>query len=515
MGKWLKKIASRRVAKPNSFLARLRRDSRGNTLAMAGAALVPIAGMIGSGLDMSRAYMAQAKMQNACDAAALGARREMSGTVFDADARTEGERFFDFNFPSTTMNAQNVTRTISQSTTDSSTVEVRASADIPTSVMALFGKDFIPISVECDANQDYGNNDIMVVLDVTGSMNSSPSTGGSSKISRLRTGAIGLYRALAGATNTRTRYGFIPYSQSVNIGRDLDLNWVRDPAEYLQNICVWDADDEEWDCTGNGYELVEVDHSSSWLDDWRGNGSYTTNVGSGCIEERATIGQSGSPISISTNVSRDDLDLVSTSNPDRKWAPYDASATHGESNSRCPRPARRLAEYASESAYQSAIDATTGYVSGNTYHDIGLIWASRYISSTGMFASDNPETFNGVPVAKHIVFLTDGEMCPSQGIYSTYGVHDQEPRISGTAAPISGCGNNALRGLHSARFLSACSQAKSMGMTVWVIAFDVTDTTDIAPCATSSGHFYTSDGTDLESVFEQIGAGIGRLRLTQ
>jgi len=54
-----------------------------------------------------------------------------------------------------------------------------------------------------------------------------------------------------------------------------------------------------------------------------------------------------------------------------------------------------------------------------------------------------------------------------------------------------------------------------MGMTVWVIALDVTNTDEIEPCATSSGHFYTSDGSDLEAVFTQIGQGIGRLRLTQ
>ena len=54
-----------------------------------------------------------------------------------------------------------------------------------------------------------------------------------------------------------------------------------------------------------------------------------------------------------------------------------------------------------------------------------------------------------------------------------------------------------------------------MGMTVWVIALDVAAVGAIAPCATSSGHFFTSDGSDLESVFSRIGAGIGRLRLTQ
>jgi Flp pilus assembly protein TadG len=472
---------------------------------------VPIAGIIGSGLDISRGYLAQAKLQNACDAAALAARRTMSGDTWSSGARTEGERFFDFNFPSDTMSAENLTRTVAQSTSDASMVTVTASADIPTTVMSLFGNDEIAISVTCDADQDYGNNDIMVVLDVTGSMNDAPSSGGTAKINRLRDGAIGLYRALAGATNTRTRFGFIPYSQTVNVGRDLNSNWVRDPADYQQNICVWrySYSGGYWDCTGNGYQLEEVDHSSYWLNNWRGNGSYTINVTSGCVEERASIGQSGDPITISTNVSQADIDQVSTSNPAQQWSPYDPSAQESESggySSHCVRPARRLAEYSSESAYQAMINSTTALVGGYTYHDLGIMWAARYLSSTGMFASSNPEEYNDVPVQKHIVFMTDGRLEVTDRIYTSYGV-DRYDRRLGTSGYINT--------RHVSRFQSACNRAKSMGMTIWVIALDVTNTTDIEPCATSAGHFYTSDGTDLEEVFERIGAGIGRLRLTQ
>ena len=65
-------------ARRKGFLTRLARDVRGNTLAIVGAALVPLAGMIGSGVDMSRAYMAKTRLQSACDAAALAGRRVMT-----------------------------------------------------------------------------------------------------------------------------------------------------------------------------------------------------------------------------------------------------------------------------------------------------------------------------------------------------------------------------------------------------------------------------------------------------
>ena len=43
------------------WFRRLLADRTGNTLAIVAAALVPITAMIGSGLDMSRAYMAKSR----------------------------------------------------------------------------------------------------------------------------------------------------------------------------------------------------------------------------------------------------------------------------------------------------------------------------------------------------------------------------------------------------------------------------------------------------------------------
>ena len=60
-----------------SFLARLRRDKSGNTLAIAAAAFIPLVGIIGSGVDMSRLYIVKTRLQHACDAGALAGRKAM------------------------------------------------------------------------------------------------------------------------------------------------------------------------------------------------------------------------------------------------------------------------------------------------------------------------------------------------------------------------------------------------------------------------------------------------------
>lgn len=512
MHHWWNRQKAERVSDRPSLLGRLRSDSRGNTLAMLAAAMVPIAAMVGSGLDMSRAYMAQAKLQNACDAAALAARREMVGNTWSDAAQAEGERFFEFNFPAGTMNAEDLEYDVEQSATDDGTVEVTASANVPTTVMSMFGKQHIPISVECDASQDYGNNDIMVVLDVTGSMNDPASSGGGTKIARLRTAAMGLYRALEDANDTRTRFGFMPYSMTVNVGRDLRDQDIRGTTRYWQErqVCTRWRNNGTCRTYSDVYDLWDVpiaDSGWSSISAWR-------NSSSACVEERPTVGSAADPIRIDQSVSRADIDSVATGSSDTalQWGRYVPTEVERRSNGNqvstyaCPARASRLRTYANATEYQNAINAATANVGGNTYHDIGITWGARYLSSTGMFASDNPEEFNDVPVSKHIVFLTDGNLQVSASGYSAYGYEDEEIRL---------LGGQSQNNRHINHFLSSCSRAKSMGMTLWVIALDVDHTEDIAPCASSADHFYTSNGSDLEEVFQAIGQGIGRLRLTR
>lgn len=487
------------------FLARILRDHSGNALAIMAAALIPITGVIGSGLDMGRAYMVKAKLQTACDAAALASRRSMAGGQLKQPAIDEGARFFNFNFPEGTMGTKPVDLDIAASAADASVVEVKANTDVPTTLMAIFGIETLPVDVECSADQDYVNNDIMMVLDVTGSMNCTAGTNCSyaaseqsnSRLSRLRNAASALYRALQGANGVRTRYGFLPYSMTVNTGANLDRAWLRNPASYARYTQV----------NGSGacktWSTSSVSHPDNWF----------SSVWEGCIEERSTYSQAGqSTIRISGDVDQADIDAVSTSNDNLKWQPYDDVATDGERGTFanltrfCPARASRLSPYATEQAFQVAVNGSLSRVGGYTNHDIGIMWGMRYLSGTGMFQADNPEEINDIRVARHIIFLTDGEMTADSFNYSSFGIPDASDRMSGFGSLVS---------KHQTRFLNACNRARQMGATIWVIALDVGSTDDIRACASGDDHFFVSDGSDLDRVFDLIGKGIGRLRLTQ
>ena len=82
------------------WFARLVRDQKGNTLAMVGAALVPLAAMIGSGVDMSRAYMAKHRLQAACDAAALAGRQGDGERHSVHHGHQRGDQILQLQFPS-------------------------------------------------------------------------------------------------------------------------------------------------------------------------------------------------------------------------------------------------------------------------------------------------------------------------------------------------------------------------------------------------------------------------------
>ncbi len=223
------------------FLTRLARDIRGNTLAIVGAALVPLSAMIGSGVDMSRAYMAKTRLQSACDAGALAGRRIMQNDTMTEEVRAEARRFFNFNFRQGLYDTEPFTADVTRP--ESGTVRVTASTRIPTTIMRMFGFETLPLNVTCDASLNFVNTDVMLVLDVTGSM--AETLGGTQKIVALRDAVMALYDELAPiqtqleANGMRLRYGVVPYSTTVNVGaliREANPAHIADSVTYNSRV---------------------------------------------------------------------------------------------------------------------------------------------------------------------------------------------------------------------------------------------------------------------------------------
>ncbi|MGI4956614.1 MAG: TadE/TadG family type IV pilus assembly protein, partial [Janthinobacterium lividum] len=86
---------------------RLRRDVRGNTLIIMAAALIPMMALAGSSIDISRSYTVKVRLQQACDAGALAARKAMDGPTLSTAAQSAGASLFNSNFTDGMLQATN------------------------------------------------------------------------------------------------------------------------------------------------------------------------------------------------------------------------------------------------------------------------------------------------------------------------------------------------------------------------------------------------------------------------
>lgn len=221
------------------LLRLLRKNSSGNVLIITALCLVPLLMLIGSAVDISRATMAKSRLQNACDAASLAARRVMRNDTFDDTVSNTGRQFFAFNFPQRSFDTDTFTPQITRPS--AGVVRVAASTHIHNQIMNIFGFDKIALNVNCDASLNFVNTDVVLVLDVTGSM--ADAVGGTAKIAALRSAVMALYDELAPiqqqleAQGLRLRYGIVPYSSSVNVGR---LLYAANPA-YLTSTTSYQS----------------------------------------------------------------------------------------------------------------------------------------------------------------------------------------------------------------------------------------------------------------------------------
>lgn len=252
------------------------RDTRGNTMMLTAGALVPIVALVGSGVDIGRAYMAELRLQQACDAGVLAGRRAMQGGDYDSNAEGEANKMFAFNFPSGMYASSGVDfKSKAQGT---SNVVGEAKVTLPTDIMKIFGTKQFDLAVNCTAKLEISNADIMMVLDVTGSMATTNSGDSVNRISALKTATMNFFDTLTTADvgDGRLRFGVVPYSSSANVGQILyakNPDWLsnstRLPSRTAQAPNWINASTANNGSASNGSAYVVVD--------WANNGGTVSN----------------------------------------------------------------------------------------------------------------------------------------------------------------------------------------------------------------------------------------------
>jgi Flp pilus assembly protein TadG len=219
------------------LLRRLAHDRAGNTLAMIAAAVLPLLAMVGGGIDMGRSYLSQTRLQQACDAGVLAARKQLGSQVvttgeIPAEVETAGNQFFNVNFQAGSYGT--VGRSFAMTLEDGDAISGVASVEVPTTIMTIFGYTEVPVDVACEARLNFSNTDVMFVLDTTGSMEQTNPSDSVPRIDALRDVVKSFHSQLEGSKKpgTRIRYGFVPYSTNVNVGGLLRSDWLVDRWTY-------------------------------------------------------------------------------------------------------------------------------------------------------------------------------------------------------------------------------------------------------------------------------------------
>jgi len=228
------------------LLSRLIADQRGNTFFLVAAATLPLIGIVGSGIDIGRAYMADLRLQQACDAGALAGRRSMIGATYTAAHKAEATKMFSINFGEDTYGSTNIAFNSAQD--GPANVKGTASAKLPTALMQIFGQNEFNLAVNCTAKLEVSNVDVMFVLDVTGSMATTNSGDSVNRITALKTATMNFYDTLTSAAvgDGRIRFGVVPYDTNINVGAVLasaNPNWLADevtlPSRTPQYTTTW------------------------------------------------------------------------------------------------------------------------------------------------------------------------------------------------------------------------------------------------------------------------------------
>ena len=290
------------------FLEKLRRDKRGNVMFITAASAVVFIGLGGSAVDISRMYLVKNRLQQACDAGVLAYRRSMQGVnVVPGKGGTNetAQAFFKANFGEGKYGSVNVN--FPEPTVDANVVvHGTATVTTPMTLMKLFGFPDAQIETKCDAQLQLPNTDVMFVLDTTGSMTETNSGDSESKIVALRKAVTNFYNTLEAAkvAGTQVRYGFVPYSNTVNVGMLLKRDWMVNKATYQSRTFEKQTKDK------TGEVAKERTRYSSWSPD----APATTYAGDpeNCVAPPSTT--------------------KATSNPSSAWTPSDSVVPRSRTN---------------------------------------------------------------------------------------------------------------------------------------------------------------------------------------
>lgn len=217
------------IARPSicAALCRLRRDAGGSIAITFAIALVAIFGFVGLAVDYSRGARVQAKLQSALDAAAVAASSRASGKTGD-QIKSDALTFLAAQFKEDGVPAPTVVATVT-----TSTLELRASLDLPAHFLPVIGINTVGVAAASKTAWGITRLRVALALDVTGSMASS------GKMAALKTATLSLLTQLQenAKNDGDVLVSIVPFAKVVNVGTsNRNASWLRLSDA---TVCSW------------------------------------------------------------------------------------------------------------------------------------------------------------------------------------------------------------------------------------------------------------------------------------
>ncbi|MBW8735310.1 MAG: hypothetical protein JF571_13600, partial [Asticcacaulis sp.] len=189
---------------------RFRDAIRGNVTAATAVAMLPLAAVVGGGVDFSNAIAARVRLQDAADAAAIAAALDSTGLLSNQQAAAS--KAFTANVQNSALSDDSASGQLTVVTDNNvQTMFFTAKATVKTYLIGLVGIQSIPLTATAKAGITMNSAEIAFVLDNTGSMAQN------SKMTTLKTDLDSVLASLADASGSsgHTKVALIPFDTQV------------------------------------------------------------------------------------------------------------------------------------------------------------------------------------------------------------------------------------------------------------------------------------------------------------
>lgn len=536
------------------FALRFAADERGVTAVVFGIMFAILFFVMAISLDYANARREQSRQQTAADAAALAASHYLGLENQDVDGPEYGKRFFKENMGAGTTAEVEVVLDASAGTVEANAQDTYWTRLMKAVIPVSYRRDKLDVGARSTVVKG-GRVELAMALDNSGSM-------AGTKIEALRTAANDLISILFAGEEGEddVRIGVVPFAASVNVGSGYsDANWIYRGAEQDLRWPLFTGSASRFDILGQ--------MNRSW---------------SGCVEARPAPYDTLDTPPDEEDTDTLFVPMFAPDEPDDVNASEAGYSTSGGDSSgynnnyisdfegSCPTPAQRCVAWRTKNGVKSCKTygpvpigvseaqtrsckyegATPGspegsasgpqaacttppilpltsnrleiegkitdlVASGNTNVSEGAMWAWRVLSPGAPFTEGRG--YHDQTNRKFMIVMTDGDnylQSKSQhnkSVYAAYGYGSQD-RLGTTYTQ-----NSYMSNINS-KTLSACSNAKAQGITVYTVAFGTnissTGLSLLRSCANSSDHaFIASDEAALIQTFQAIAREISKLRL--